>query len=206
MDILSFGLGELGTNCYFVFERKSKKGIVIDPAEAGEFLVEKIVENGLEITKIIATHGHFDHVLAATYLQLTLDVPFYIHQKDEFLLKRMRKTARHFLGRDPGPEPKVSGHFHQGDEIEVGEISLKVVHTPGHTPGSVSLVSQDEVFVGDLLFSQGAVGRTDFSYSSHKDLKDSIKKILSLPDSTVIYPGHGDPTTVKEEKELRNFE
>jgi glyoxylase-like metal-dependent hydrolase (beta-lactamase superfamily II) len=203
--ILTFRLGELQTNTYLIADEESRKAIILDPSDAGEYLVEKVNELRYKVEQIIATHGHFDHLLAATYLQLALKVPFFIHKRDEFLLERMQDTAKHFLGRDPGPKPTVSGYLNNKDKIKVGSIDFDIIETPGHTPGSISLLSDKEVFVGDLMFADGAVGRCDFKYSDPNLLSRSIKEILSLPKNLTIYPGHGEKTSIKKESKLRNF-
>lgn len=199
LKVMSFSLGELSTNCYIVVDKKSAEAVIIDPADAGEFLVQKVLEKELKVKMIIATHGHFDHILAATYLQLALKVPFLIHKEDEFLLDRMQDSAIHFLGTDPGPKPTISANLKDGDSVSVGDISLDVIHTPGHTPGSISLLTGGKIFVGDLLFASGGVGRTDFKYSNNEKLKRSIKKILSFPKETMLLSGHGGPTLVGRE-------
>lgn len=206
LHVQAFSLGKLETNCYIVSDKLSKEAIVIDPADAGEFIVEKVQQSKLLVKKIIATHGHFDHILAATYLQLTLDAPFLLHEKDVFLLDRMQESAIFFLGKDPGPKPIISGNLKDNLKIKIGNISLKVVHTPGHTPGSVSLLVDRVAFVGDLLFAEGGVGRTDFGYSDTNELQKSVAKILSLPANTTLYSGHGGETTVGREVEIRRLE
>lgn len=203
LQILSFSLGEQGTNCYIVSDKKKEEAVIIDPADAGEFLVEKVSQNELSVTKVVATHGHFEHLLAATYLQLSLKAPFFIHKKDEFLLKRLEESAKHFLGRDPGPKPKISGYLKEGQKIKIGELSIKVIHTPGHTPGSVTFLVENAAFVGDLVFAGGAVGRTDFKYANEKDLNESIGKIFDLPKETLILPGHGQSSVIAKEMEYR---
>ena len=131
-------------------------------------------------------------------LKLAFSIPFYLHKDDEFLLDRLDKTAMHFLRLDPGPPPDIEVFLKNKADIKVGDISLKVIHTPGHTPGSVTLYNkkEDAAFVGDLIFKDGLVGRTDFSYSDEDELKSSIRHILKLPSKTKIFSGHGEATEV----------
>jgi glyoxylase-like metal-dependent hydrolase (beta-lactamase superfamily II) len=204
LQILSFSLGEHGANCYIVADKAKKEAVIIDPADAGEFLVEKVSQYDLSVKRVLATHGHFDHILAATYLQLALDVPFYVHREDEFLVKRMKDSATHFLGRDPGPSPKVSGYIAGGDKINIGKLSIEIIDTPGHTPGSVTFLVENAAFVGDLIFAGGAVGRTDFKYANEEKLNSSIDKIFSLPKETLILPGHGQSSLVGKELEYHS--
>ncbi|HLD25163.1 MAG TPA: MBL fold metallo-hydrolase [Patescibacteria group bacterium] len=193
-DIITLRVGQMAANCYLVVETKSKEGIIIDPGDDAEYIIDTLTKRGINPTAIIATHGHFDHIMAAFAIQKTYDIPVYVHANDIFLVGRMRESAKHFLGIDTDPEPDVT------------PISKKTLHgftmlaTPGHTPGSICLAGDGVLFTGDTIFANGAVGRTDHTYSSHIDLLKSIQSILSLPARTKIYPGHGDPTTVGKER------
>lgn len=200
LKILSFKLGQLQTNSYIVADEESREAIVIDPADSGEFLTQKISENEYNPKAIVATHGHFDHILAATYLRLTLKIPFLVNKRDVFLVERMQESAKHFTGADPGPNPTVDQYLEDGQKIELGNLSVVVISTPGHTPGSVSLFAENACFVGDLIFPGGGVGRIDFSYSSRENLEESVNKILSLPADTILYPGHGEAGIVEDER------
>lgn len=202
MNIQSFQLGTLQTNCYFIIENKNC--IVIDPADSADFILEKIQRENLQLTSLIATHGHFDHILAVGEIQLSIDVPFFINTEDMFLIKRMNETAEYFLGFNPGSiTPKSIKHL-----SEFKHPHFKLIHTPGHTPGSSCLYVSTEhsIFTGDTLFKQ-AVGRYDFSYSDKKKLFASIDKLFKLPEDTIIYSGHGEMTTIGEEKTVdKSFE
>lgn len=195
-------VGQLQTNCYLVMDTKRRETVIIDPGDDATYIADVVREEGMRPTHIIATHGHFDHILGAFELQQAYDIPFLIHQKDDFLVKRMKETARHFLGIDiPDLPPEIKGYVKETDEITVCAYTLHVLETPGHTPGSICLYSPQGKFMltGDTLFAEGAVGRTDFAYSSFAKLRDSISNILSYPEETILYPGHGDSTTVHEE-------
>lgn len=186
-------VGQMAANCYLVSD--GNEAIIIDPGDDGEYIVGKIQETGARLTVIVATHGHSDHVTAAFELQLALGVPFYIHARDIFLLDRMRVPRT-------DPPPTVTKTLSDGDTITIGTYSLVVMHTPGHTPGGIMLYEKSSgvAFVGDVLFAGGSVGRTDFSYSRPMELASSIKKILALPLKTVLCCGHGEPTTVANER------
>ncbi len=201
--IKRYTVGSMAENCYFVIDPNTHKTIVIDPGDEGNYLAEQIELLQCIPTAIIATHGHFDHIMGANELQMIYDIPFYIHEADVFLIERMKETAEFFLKRviveaPPKPDRLMS----DGDRIRVGEDTISVLSTPGHTPGGVclSLPSCNSVFVGDTIFAQGAIGRTDFSYSNKNDIGLAIQRILRFPVATVLYPGHGEATTVKEEK------
>lgn len=184
MDIQTLVVGQMATNCYIV------DGMIIDPGDDAEYILSHCKTKP---TMIVATHGHFDHIMAAYALQHTYNIPFYIHKDDIFLLSKMQSSAKHFLGLndiDPPPRP-----------CEIRNIPF--IHTPGHTPGSICIPLGDALIVGDTIFAGGAVGQTDFSYSDPKKLKTSIKKILSFPATTRLFPGHGEKTTVSRLRVLQ---
>lgn len=196
MNIHRFTVGQLKTNCYFLICSRTNKGIIIDPGDEGDFLSEKILQLKLSSKFILLTHAHFDHCLAAEELRLNFKIPILIHKNDLFLVKNARQSASHWLSYLPGKEkillPQKLQYIKAGQEIKFGQEKLKVIHTPGHTPGSVCFHHQQEklLFSGDLLFKNG-FGRTDFSYSSPTKLKNSLKKIYSLSSKVTVYPGHG---------------
>lgn len=196
-------VGQMDTNCYLLIDFSSKEALIIDPGDDTQYISDHILTRQVKTKAILATHGHFDHTLAALGLQLAFKIPFLINQADSFLLNRQDETATYFLKlRHVDPPPVVDGFLKEGQIITLGAHKLKVIHTPGHTPGSVCLyLSGDEtLFAGDLLFADKAVGRTDFAYGSSNDLRQSLAKIFKLPGNTKIYPGHGRPTTINQEK------
>lgn len=202
MEIRKLVTGQLQTNCYLVFDNQAPNVIIIDPGDDADYIARIITDLNKTPSKIIATHGHFDHVLAVTELKLAYDIPFLIHKNDEFLLKRLQSTAKHFLGVKTDPAPLVDKYLKEGDEIEVGKYVLKVIETPGHTPGGISFYCKKAkvLFAGDTIFEKGGVGRTDFVYANNSHLMESIRKLLKLPEETVVYTGHGGKTTIKEVK------
>lgn len=181
------------TNCYLVFDTGTKDCLIIDPGDDADYITRIILDLKLKPTKIIATHGHFDHILAATELKFAFNIPFYVHKNDLFLVSLMQKNARHFLGIEVDIPPPVDATLKNNEQIEIGSNKLSVLETPGHTPGSICLYSEQENYLvtGDTLFTKDEVGRTDFSYSSYNKLQNSLKKIYKLPKKMVIYPGHG---------------
>lgn len=196
MRIDSYPLGQLQANCYFLTQ--GNDCIIIDPGDSADFILEKIQRERLNLVALLATHGHFDHIMAVGEIQLSYDVPLYIHDDDLFLVKRLNETAKHFLGYDPAAiPPKKMLPLTPG----VGEFSLNVIHTPGHTPGSCSfyIVEENSVFTGDTLFKQG-IGNYDHSYSDKKVLFSSLKTLFALPEETIVCPGHEDVTTIGDEK------
>lgn len=193
MKVESLVVGQLQTNCYLVWCEKTSQCLIIDPGDDAGFIINKIKDLVLKPAGIIATHSHFDHVLAAEELRLAFNILLMLHRLDLCIMKSVKK----------GLVPKVDRFLKEGDWIKFGKEKLKVIETPGHTPGSISLYSQKDnlIFVGDLIFAYGGVGRTDFSYASQERLEESIEKILKLPDKTIVYPGHGEQTTIKNARD-----
>lgn len=187
-------VGQMEANSYLVWEGKKKEAIILDPGDDADFIIQTILTREVTPKAIIATHGHFDHTMAVLELKLAFKVPFYMHKEDEFLLERIESTAKHFINFDPGPPPEVDIYLKDKSKLSIGGIQFEAIHTPGHTPGSICLYLKREnaLFVGDLVFADGYVGRTDFSYSDKTDLINSIAKIRSLPKETTLYPGHGE--------------
>lgn len=200
MKIITLKVGQLRTNCYLVFDEKTRECLIIDPGDDADYIMRIIADEKLTPTKIIATHGHFDHVLAVTELKLAYSIPFLMHKDDEFLLARMNSSVKFFLGIDSKiPIPKVDEYLQCDQKLPIRNLpaqtscELKIVCIPGHTPGCIALHSAiySVAFVGDLVFAGGAVGRTDFSYSSYDDLRKSIERISKLPGDTKLHCGHG---------------
>jgi len=201
MRIHTYSLGELQANCYLL--ENEGKAIIIDPADDANFLLEEVQKKGLELEALLATHGHFDHVMAVGEIQMSFDIPFYLHKKDKFLIDRLESTTEHFLGYKPIIiPPKLIQHINLG-EFQISNFKFQIIFTPGHTPGGVCFYFPEEkaVFTGDTLFA-GAIGRTDLSYSNKKDLWNSLKTILVLPEETIIYPGHGESSYIGQEKAI----
>jgi len=190
------------TNCYLVWDKKTKFVIIIDPGDDGEYIIQRVQDLGIVPVMIVATHGHFDHVCASLEVKLAFNIPFYLHQSDEFLLKRAQESARHWTGIEVDPPAPVDGFLKIDQMINFGNQQLKILHTPGHTPGGVCLYSENHkaLFTGDTLFANGGVGRTDFSYSSEGDLHQSINKIFQLDVEVEVYPGHGQSTNISNER------
>ena len=195
-------VGQMQANCYLVIDESLGQAVIIDPGDDVEYIIDILSQLVVRPMAILATHGHFDHVMAGFAIQHAFSIPFYMNPLDQFLLDGMEASAKHFLGLPRAdPAPTIT-HGLEGDMVLVcGSIKFSIISSPGHTPGSVSILTDDRkiIFVGDLLFQGGSVGRTDFSYSDSTQLKNSVQQILDLPDTTILYPGHGDATTVGEE-------
>jgi len=202
MVIEKIVVGEFETNCYIVGCEKIKKAIIIDPGDEYEKISKLLAKLNLTPEIIINTHGHIDHIGVNDKFNL----PVYIHQLDEVFLKDPSKNLSVFFKIPYTFSSKNIKLVKDKDVIKLSSISLKVIHTPGHTPGSISLLMEKEKisFTGDTLFSSG-IGRTDFPDGSEEKILKSIKeKLFILPDETIIYPGHGSSSTIGEEK--KNFD
>lgn len=204
MVIKTFEVGQMETNCYFLL--KDGKCLIIDPGDDAYFLKLKLSDEQVKAKAIIATHGHFDHIMAVFDLKLTLRVPFIASKKDKEIIKNMKNSAKHFIRIETDPVPEIDQYINKG-KMNLFGFKFEVIETPGHTPGSICLYFKEEsaVFVGDLIFAEGGVGRYDFSYSDKEELKKSIEKILKLPDDTVVYSGHGGVMTIGDYKKSYNL-
>lgn len=197
-------LGDLMTNCYLVWDEESKEAVVIDPADSGVEISEEIQRRQLKPITIVATHGHFDHILGALDLKLIYNLPLAMHFGDLFLVKRMRESAEFFLKRrirTPNIEA-VEIDLTRAKAIRLGEYRLKILKTPGHTPGGLCFYSPEGgwIITGDTVFAGEMYGETTHEYSSKAVLNNSLLKIFELPNNVLILPGHGDETTVGEAK------
>ncbi len=204
MILKSLIVGPLEVNCYILACERTGEGIVIDPGDEPQEILSAIAEEGISIREIVATHGHFDHIGFAREVQEALKVPFAIHRDDLSLVEGLADAGALF-GVKVGPPPEVTRFLAEGDEVRFGDETLRVLHTPGHSPGGVTLVRNNIAIVGDCLFA-GSIGRTDMPGQSHDLLMVSIwKKLLTLDDATEVYPGHGPPTTIGQERSTNPF-
>lgn len=197
-------VGPLGVNCYIVGDEKTREAIVIDPGGDAREILDVLRREQLKVVAVVATHAHFDHLLALDELRATTRAPFVLHADEAPMLAGASLGARlfGFVFKQPAPPEQL---VREGDEVRVGSLAFRVLHTPGHSPGGMCLLHDRIVFVGDTLF-QGGIGRTDLPGGDYGTLMRSIRdKLLTLPDDTIVYPGHGDPTTIGEEKQLNPF-
>lgn len=192
-------VGELSTNCYILGDEKTNQGVVIDPGGDFDLIDENIEKLNLKIKYIILTHGHIDHIKALVPLKKKTKAKVLIHKEDLAILSNPIYNLSQFTGEDSSfSEPDLL--LKDGDTIEFGKTKLLVLHTPGHTPGSISLYTDNLLFTGDTLFCEG-MGRTDLPGSSYEKLFSSIKqKLFTKPDDTEVFPGHGPSTTIGWEK------
>lgn len=191
-------------NCYIVGDEATMEGIIIDPGDEAERILRKVASLGLKIGKIINTHGHVDHVCAVQAAKESLGAEFYLHPAERMHLPRLLESATMF-GISGARIPDVDVDLSDGDLIAVGGLTLRVVHTPGHTPGHCILIVGDDAFCGDLIFA-GSIGRTDFPGGDYPTIVASLESsILTLPDQCRLHPGHGPSTSVAVEKQFNPF-
>jgi len=191
MHIRTFTLTDYQSNCYVV--TSEGQSLIIDPGAADPSVLEAVT--GTDVVAVLNTHAHPDHIGGNPQLKRQLDVPLLLHKAD-------RAWWRALLGDDIPPDRFIA----EGEAIEVGDVSLEVMHTPGHCPGQVILLDRDEriVFSGDLIFA-GSIGRTDFPGGSDAQMSESLRRLDTLDGDWAIYPGHGPTTTLEQERGSNPF-
>lgn len=189
-------VGALQTNCYILGAEAGGSGVVIDPGAQAADILDEIDRLDLSISHVIATHGHFDHVDGLDEVARATGAKVCINRVDVDMLDQPG-WATPSLGSDPSFETALD--LAEGDRIETATGDLSVWHTPGHTRGSVCLLLGKSIFTGDLLF-RGSVGRTDLPGGSWAEMEESLRRLIVLPDQTIVYPGHGPQTTIGEER------
>ena len=204
MIIRGMPVGPLQANCYIVGCEQTRSAAVIDPGGDADRILMALADEKLTVKAIINTHGHFDHVSANKSLKKSTGADLMIHKADAGMLAQLSGSAAAWgLKAEDSPQPDRL--LDDGDVIDIGSLSFKVLHTPGHTPGGISLYVDSAVFVGDTLFA-GSIGRTDFPGGDYDTLINAIKtKLFALPGDTAVYTGHMEPTTIEREMKYNPF-
>ncbi len=202
-----FPVGSFSSNCYVADCSETREAMVIDPgfvseAEAAD-IFSYIEDNGLKVRRVIDTHGHPDHTCGNSLVKERYGAPICVHEGDAHMLGESGWPTARFFGFNC-VSPAADVLLHDGDQVDFGNVSLKVLHCPGHSAGSIVLVGEGAVFSGDVLFA-GSIGRTDFPGSSERLMWGSLRKLLGLADSLVVYPGHGPASTLGVEKRVNPF-
>jgi hydroxyacylglutathione hydrolase len=193
-------VGALEANCYILWDSTTREGIIVDPGSEASKIVALVKKNNLLIKYIINTHGHYDHIGANQELRSKLGAEILIHEADGPLLENPMKNLSFLKPAIRNVQLTPDRLLKEGDIITVGAISLEVIHTPGHTQGSICLLGDNFIITGDTLF-EGSIGRTDLPGGSYDDIQASLKdKLQTLSDDLVVYPGHGPATTIGQEK------
>ncbi len=204
MEVIRMPAGIYAANCYIVYDENVKEGIVVDPGGDVDDIINRIEKLGLTIKYIVLTHGHGDHIAGVKGLKNHTGAKVAIHKDDAYMVRDGRKNLSSMMAMGSVEfEPDIL--LDENDVIEFGNIRCEVIHTPGHTPGGITLRIGDSLFTGDTLFA-GSIGRTDFEGGSFDTIINSIKtKLMVFPDDTKVYPGHGPSTTIKMEKRYNPF-
>ena len=182
-------LGMVSTNCYLVYNDDTKEGVVVDPADNGAYILNKCSELGIKLQAVLLTHGHFDHIGAVRAL-MTPETELVIHVQDAPMLSNPQENASFLMG-DPVTAPEATKLVHEGDTVTAAGLTFTVLHTPGHTAGSVCYQIGDKLFTGDTLFRFGC-GRTDLPTGSSEQMQASLARVVPMARNLEIYPGHGD--------------
>jgi|Deesub1362A_J573_1020465.scaffolds.fasta_scaffold03044_6 glyoxylase-like metal-dependent hydrolase (beta-lactamase superfamily II) len=203
MIIKNIIVGPLETNAYIIGDDNHRMAMVIDPGDEPERIMDEVENLRLKVEKIILTHAHFDHIGAAGDIKTRTGAEILLHRDDLETYKYAKDQAVMF-GFDIDDLPSPDRFLQEGDEIKIGKLIFKVLHTPGHSKGGICLYGEGILISGDTIF-QGSVGRTDFPGGSTQELASSFRRLLSLPKDTRILPGHGPETTVGIERETNYF-
>lgn len=204
MKVVTLTNGQFAENCYLVIDEHAKLAAVVDPGEGAQLILARLATEEVETVEIWITHAHVDHVAGAAAVHAATGAPVRLHPEDVSLYRATPAQAA-WLGVAVADPPEPSLTFTAGDRVTVGSLGFDVHHTPGHSPGSVSLVGHGVAFVGDVLFA-GSVGRVDLPGGSGAALLESIQhELLPLPDETVVYAGHGPATTIGRERRSNPF-
>lgn len=204
MVLIRLVVGPLQVNCFILADEKTKEAVIIDPGDDAQEILKIIKDKGFKVRYIVNTHGHFDHVGANSTVKEATGAELLIHEGDAPVMASAPQHSRSF-GMNPVSSPPADRYVKHGDVINAGEISLKVLHTPGHSPGGICLLEQGMVFTGDALFA-GSIGRTDLPGGDLMTLLRSIKtNLMILPDETKVFCGHGPASTIGDERRENPF-
>ncbi len=206
MKMKQFVVGPVQTNCYVVINTETQECIVVDPGDKGDSIAYTLRNDGLKPVAILLTHGHFDHICGVNEVKKAFGIDVYVHERDSELISDPEKNdSLMFIGK--GVSVEADKLLHGGEQLDFAGFKIDVLHTPGHTPGSVCYYIKEKgvLLSGDTLF-QMSVGRTDLPGGSMSSLVSSLKeKVITLPEDTVVYPGHGEATSIEVEKKYNPF-
>lgn len=201
-----FPVGLLACNCSVLGDETTHEAMVVDPGDEIDRILLTLAKHGLTLKQIVITHAHIDHIGGAMKLKAATGAPILLNQNDEMLLKMLDAQAT-WVGMRPPGEVTIDQHLNDAAKLKIGGIESHVIHTPGHTEGSLCLFipAEHKLIAGDTLFA-GSIGRTDLPGGNYEKIIRSIHtKLLDLPEETIVVPGHGPMTTIGEEKESNPF-
>ncbi|MFI3115044.1 MAG: MBL fold metallo-hydrolase [Clostridia bacterium] len=205
MKMIHSVVGPVHTNCYIVYDEKSKEAIIIDPGEKAGLLLENIKEHDLKLKYILLTHGHFDHIIAVPQIKAVTGAKLVVHKKEEKFISNeyvMKNYGRYIKTEYTTPEVDILAK--DGTEIEFGDLKAKYIHTPGHTKGSCIIEINDSLFTGDTLFA-GECGRCDLEGGDFSEMLVSLKKIAEIDGDYNVYPGHENFSTLETERKRNKY-
>jgi len=198
-------VGVFQENCWIIGSRRTGEAICVDPGDQPEEILALARDMGVTVKLIANSHAHLDHILGVRGIQEATGARFLLHQGDLSIARGAARSAAGFLGREIEPPPEPDAFPADGDDIDVEGVKLKVIHTPGHTPGSLSFYTEGMLFSGDTLF-QGSIGRTDLPGGDYaEEMASIVDKLLVLPDDTVVLPGHMQETRIGFERQANPF-
>ena len=204
MIVEALVVGPIQANCFIIGDEGNREAAAVDPGDEVKRILSKIQKNNLTLKYIINTHGHFDHVGGNQALQKETGAPILIHAGDAPMLAHLADSAA-VWGMRVDNSPPADRLLEDGDEITFGDLTLQVIHTPGHSPGGISLYTPGHLFVGDTLFA-GSIGRTDFPGGDYGTLIQAVRnRLFVLGDEVQVYPGHGPATTIGQERRFNPF-
>jgi glyoxylase-like metal-dependent hydrolase (beta-lactamase superfamily II) len=198
-------VGVFAENCWIIGSRKTREGIAIDPGDQPEEIMALAKDMGLNIKLIANSHAHIDHILGVRGVQEATGARFLLHPQELEIARGVAGAASELLGQAVEPPPEPDALLADGDEVEVEGVKLKVIHTPGHTPGSLSFYTEGMLFSGDTLF-RGSIGRTDLQGGDYgQEMSSIVDRLLELPDDTIVLPGHMQETKIGIERQTNPF-
>lgn len=205
LKVLSWVVGPFDTNIYVMACKNTKEAVIIDGGGNAAGLLSAIEENGWELKAIWQTHAHIDHVAGLSDLRAKTKAPIYLHPQDQPVYDQVEMQGRLF-GIQINALPKVDRYIEEGERLKVGDLEAKILHLPGHSPGSVAFYFEEEAlfFGGDVLFA-GSIGRVDLPGGNAAVMRQTLLRVKELPDETVVLSGHGPKTTIGQEKRFNPF-
>ncbi len=204
MLIKQFVVGQLEVNCWIVGDKATREAMVIDPGDAPDLILDWIKQENLKVKYLICTHSHFDHVGALPELKAFLKEAEIVLHKDELPIYERAADMGRLWGFNLEKLPDPDRLVEEGDEITIGNLCAKIIHTPGHSPGGICLLNNGILFSGDTLFAS-SIGRTDLPGGNYNALINSLKKLTTLSDNTIVHAGHGPSSTIGQEKKTNPF-
>ncbi len=204
LEVVALPNGQFAENCYLLASRRTREAVIVDPGEEPALFLAELDTRGWSLGAIWLTHAHVDHIMGVGAIRSATGVPIHLHPADRALYDQLPRQAQ-WMGLELDPAPAPDQELTDGQRLTVGDTELVVRHTPGHSPGSVSFLGPGFVFGGDVLFS-GSIGRTDLPGGDLPTLMHSLQSVfLTLPDSTLVYSGHGPETTIGVERLTNPF-